>query len=97
MTRSEKNGKCYDVKFVMLQLHQLLGTPVVETDDGHRMDISLTPVGSGGVTRRQISRGARTSSEITCEPRPVDLSGILWSVSNVTTQLALAALTIQYQ
>lgn len=62
--------------------------PVVGADDGHRMDISLAPLGSGGVTRRQISRGDRTSSEITCEPRPVDSSRALWSLSTTTAQLS---------
>jgi len=61
--------------------------PVVGADDGHRMDIPLAPLGSRGVTRRQISRGGRTSSEITCEPRPADSSGALWSVSSATAQL----------
>lgn len=70
-------------------VHRPPGGQVVRTDDGHRMDIPLAPLGSGGVTRRQISRGGRTSSEITCEPRPVDSSGALWSVSNTTAQLGL--------
>jgi len=60
---------------------------VVGADDGRRMDIPLAPLGSGGVTRRQISRGGRTSSEITCEPRPADSSGALWSASNAIAQL----------
>lgn len=69
--------------------HRPPGASVVGTDDGHRMDIPLAPLGSGGVTRRQISRGGRTSSEITCEPRPADSSGALWSVSNASAQLGL--------
>jgi hypothetical protein len=71
---SERRGVKFDV-------HRSPGAPVVRTDDSRRMDIPLAPLGSGGVTRRQISRGGRTSSEITCEPRPADSSGALSLVS----------------
>lgn len=39
---------------------------------GEREDICDVSTGTRGVTRRQISRGGRTSSKITGEPRPPD-------------------------
>lgn len=59
--RVESKGGCVDDQRPMMMR--------AETEEGDICDVST---GTRGVTRRQISRGGRTSSKITGEPRSAD-------------------------